>query len=395
MSEVTEGEVLRVDRRLDALTGVRALAALWVVLYHYQSRIDEGFAPARHLDPLLSVGYLGVDLFFALSGFILAYTYFESFRTGVTRAGYRRFLQLRLARMYPVHLFTLHVVVGLYLATKVAGITLSHPNGQDYGLLSYFANLGLVQNWFTPTLSWNGVAWSLSAEWAVYLVFPLAAVVLSRYRSRTISIAGIVVSYGVLVWSYSTWLSTGESAANGMLVRVACEFAAGCFLYRLFADTPSRTAASVAGWASVALAATIAAVPFVLTIDSYHRGLVWSPLLGLLILTLAYQRGPLARGLSMRRVVFWGEASFALYMTHGLVEYALNKLVPGSIEGDTAPVRIAILITLAAAVAATAAATYLLIERPSRTWLRRLRIRRSPGIRPALRVELVPAESRI
>jgi peptidoglycan/LPS O-acetylase OafA/YrhL len=380
--------------RLDALTGVRALAALWVVLYHYQPRIDQAFAPARHLDPLLSIGYLGVDLFFALSGFILAYTYFEGFRTGVTRAGYGRFLQLRLARMYPVHLFTLHIVVGLYLATKVAGIELSHPDGQDYGPLSYVANLGLVQNWFTPTLSWNGVAWSLSAEWAVYLVFPLGAFMLARYRSRMISVAGIVVCYGLMIWSYSTWLAAGESAANGMLVRVGCEFAAGCFLYRLFADTRSRAVATAAGWASVVLAAVIVAVPFVLTIDSYHRGLVWSPLLGLLIFTLAYQRGPLARVLSMRRVVFWGEASFALYMTHGLVEYVLNKLVPGSIAGDAAPVRIAVLAGLGLAVAATAAGTYLLIERPSRSWLRRLRVSRRPGLRPALRVELVPAESR-
>src|SRR5579884_322931 len=89
---------------IPALTGVRAVAAVLVVLYHYSIHpVASTFVPDRLRFALApaGLGFLGVDLFFILSGFILAYNYWHRIRTGGPR-GYVRFLVLRLARIYPV-----------------------------------------------------------------------------------------------------------------------------------------------------------------------------------------------------------------------------------------------------------------------------------------------------
>ena len=82
---------------LKPLTTMRFFAAAWVVLYHYWPLLVAGEKPA-----LVARGYLGVELFFVLSGFILSHVYLESF--GARTFSYGRFLWARLARIYPVHL---------------------------------------------------------------------------------------------------------------------------------------------------------------------------------------------------------------------------------------------------------------------------------------------------
>ena len=61
---------------IHALTGIPALAAVWMVLYHMHAELEDA-SPLfwRMFSPILSVGYLGVDLFFILSGFIITYNY--------------------------------------------------------------------------------------------------------------------------------------------------------------------------------------------------------------------------------------------------------------------------------------------------------------------------------
>ena len=103
---------------LAQLTGVRGIAAAWVVLYHFQPQI---FALAPELRPLgvvLRGGYFAVDLFFLLSGYIIAYQYLHAFPRG--RGDYGAFLVKRIARIYPLQLVTLVLIVILV----VGGIAL-------------------------------------------------------------------------------------------------------------------------------------------------------------------------------------------------------------------------------------------------------------------------------
>ena len=103
------------------LTGIRLVAAVWVLLYHSQGPLDAiGLLSMPVLPDFIRVGRLGVDLFFALSGFILAHTYLSSLGERLKVDKSVKFLWLRLARIYPVHLVML-LVAGFAVFAGFAG----------------------------------------------------------------------------------------------------------------------------------------------------------------------------------------------------------------------------------------------------------------------------------
>lgn len=94
---------------------------------------------------------------------------------------YFDFLRARLARIYPVHLFTLLLLGGFVVGARHYGI---HVPTETHTRFTFFTNLFLVQVWpfFYRGLSWNDPSWSISAERFVYLVFPLLALKIARTR---------------------------------------------------------------------------------------------------------------------------------------------------------------------------------------------------------------------
>jgi peptidoglycan/LPS O-acetylase OafA/YrhL len=363
------------SQRLAALTGVRALAALWVVLFHYQTHLETLLPVTVHLHRLIDAGYLGVDLFFVLSGFILAYNYGSRLGSGFTAGGYVRFLQLRVARVYPVHLFTLNVVLVLYLLATAAEL---HVRGgpSRYSGISYIWNLTMTHAWWTDLQTWNRPAWSISAEWLAYLLFPFMALAFVRWRSRLVSAAGAIASYALLMLAFQMVFADNPGTMHEPLVRILTEFVAGCCLYKIYIETPRLHAA---GSLSLAVAAVIVIAPFLVE-TSHHRGYVIAPLFGLLVLTLAYDSGPLASLLSTRAAIFWGEASYALYMTHVIAQPFVNRALSTGLAELGMVVRIAVLAAVFAVLGVIAAGTYLLVERPSRAWVRGIgRPQKSPA----------------
>src|SRR5579863_2047307 len=94
---------------LSNLTALRAIAAICVVFYHFQSIIAVFVLPEQ--TRLLDKGYLMVDLFFIMSGFIISHVYYQSFESGLSTSNVRRFIVARFARVYPLHLFTLLILI--------------------------------------------------------------------------------------------------------------------------------------------------------------------------------------------------------------------------------------------------------------------------------------------
>jgi peptidoglycan/LPS O-acetylase OafA/YrhL len=157
------------------LTSLRFFAALWVILYSYIHELQGGVSIG-----LLDKGYLGVELFFILSGFILSHVYLESYGAG--RFLYGQFINHRLARIYPLHIATLAFTVLLIGAAAARGVTLD-ANAGNWAALP--AHIFLVQAWgLAPTASFNHPSWSISAEWFAYLAFPLVAMLAWRLRRR-------------------------------------------------------------------------------------------------------------------------------------------------------------------------------------------------------------------
>src|SRR5262245_7459604 len=161
---------------LKPLTSLRFLAAFWVLTYHFRDHLGLDLGRVG----LIAHGWMGVDLFFILSGFILAHVYLAEVEGG--RFGYRRFLQNRLARVYPMHLAALAAMLGLFALATASGAKVSAPDA--FRLLDLPQHLLMIHAWgATGTVGWNFPSWSISAEWGAYLLFPvIAAGVLSEKR---------------------------------------------------------------------------------------------------------------------------------------------------------------------------------------------------------------------
>ena len=221
------------------LTALRFFAAFWVVLFHYWPNLAAGFTPE-----VATKGYLGVEAFFTLSGFILCHVYLQGFGQG--RFRYGDFLWNRLARVYPLHLATL-LGVGLMAAgAGLAGIVVGH-NIVSWEALP--ANLLLVHAWgFAPVSGWNHASWSISAEWFAYLTFPVFAFAAWRLREKPFLAVGLALALIAILYPAFERLAgfslTDATIKWGALRIVPC-FAYGCALHALWRSgvIPSRLAA--------------------------------------------------------------------------------------------------------------------------------------------------------
>jgi len=295
---------------------------------------------------------MGVDLFFILSGFILSHNYLRQFER-VSLRDYRRFLEARLARVYPVHLATL-------LFLTVVAVFAAHAdkplNGSHYNLSNWIANVTLIQTWpgFSNSLSWNYPAWSVSAEWFAYLLFPVLAPSIVRVRKPAIW-AGACLSL-FAVPACAGWIREGNPS-NWAVLHVISEFLYGAFLYRLY-ERRVRCPLSpfYAGLASIT-------VTFACTYFNWHSTWV-VPLYGILLWSLAeHTEGPLGG----RIAVYLGQISFSLYMTHGVLQIVLNRLWPvDRFVHSAVIVRLSVLGVYGLVIAGAAVGVYHCIEVPSR-----------------------------
>jgi peptidoglycan/LPS O-acetylase OafA/YrhL len=146
---------------LHALTGLRFFAALWVVCHHYVKLLPQHNA----VTTMLALGPYAVDLFFILSGFVLAYVYAGRDH----KINLKAYVNARLARIYPLYIIGIGISIPLIWFTQTGVVIRAHALPI---LLSFFAG---VQAWY-PLDSWlelNNPLWSLSVELFFYAVFPL------------------------------------------------------------------------------------------------------------------------------------------------------------------------------------------------------------------------------
>jgi peptidoglycan/LPS O-acetylase OafA/YrhL len=338
------------------LTGIRALAAGWVLAFHFRVELVTEFSFLGPTLPVINAGYLGVDLFFVLSGFILAYTHLHRLGDRWTPTRAAGFLWLRVARIWPVMVVTL-LAAGLYhLALLLATGSGEHADALDPGRLA--THLLLIDGWGRRLPDWNPVAWSLSEEWMAYLAFAATAALLLRacaqLTARALALGALAAVLPVTVTGMAMrdganlMFSNHGTLLSGIVpLRVLGEFLAGVLIAQLTAR--QRTTGRVA---------------------------VAIPLLVLLIWSLARCPGdPLARLLATRPLEWSGRTSFALYMCHFLVLQSY-RTVAGHL-----PVlpRRALLIACVGAPVVLAYLLYRFVEEPARHRLRAMLPRSADG----------------
>jgi len=182
-----------------ALSGARALPPLILVLFHFFE--SHGYRGTPWFDLIIAKGYLWVEFFFALSGFVLVYAYAARTRDLWTARGYFTFIWSRLSRLYPLHLFMLLAIlleVIVFGALARAGGYVSIFDQPYHPVLTaetFVASLFLVQAWnLFPYLSWNQISWFVSVEFLLCLAFPLYLLASrgGRIFATVVALAGVL-----------------------------------------------------------------------------------------------------------------------------------------------------------------------------------------------------------
>jgi len=353
-----------------ALTALRGIAALCVVLFHY----SVGSFPNLHLtETTFFVGksYLFVDLFFALSGFILMHVYGRSFADGPSKATLGPFLRARLARLYPLHLVLLGGFVLLELVKLAVDRSGLDAFGGSHTLATLPGSLLLLNAaGLYDTITWNGPSWSISAEWIVGLAFPLLVPAVARLRP-----SGLLLLYIATLAGFAL-LSAGpqhdlDLTSDWGVPRCFLGFTGGMVLYRVWQD-------GAPGWMTTDRAALATAAAIVLAMHLNMRGVFVMPLFGLLILCLAQNTARVGRALGTRPMIFLGEISYAIYLAQILLLDSVHlgwRLATGhEIEdaGFSALQSLGIIALMVAALLPLSILLHRRVEVPARGWLRRI-----------------------
>jgi peptidoglycan/LPS O-acetylase OafA/YrhL len=307
-------------QEIRALAGARALPPLLLVMFHFCE--GHHYLHVRLLDVFFAKGYLWVEFFFALSGFILTYVYWDRGSFWRWKA-YSGFLKARLARLYPTHLFMLLFILWCVVLLRF----LAHEGGyrsiydQPYhpvlGWWPFFANLFLIQAWnTTATLTWNGVAWFVSVEFALCLMFPVY-VWFARghvWRGMVLIVAGAA---GLIALDLTNTHGLDITFHNGVL-RGMSDFAIGVGMSNIFRALRARGGTPAPQWVHSSAQALVLLLLFYAIYNSgwshQWRDIYVVPPMMLLIFVLAFDRGVLARAFDTAPLQKLGEWSYAIYL---------------------------------------------------------------------------------
>jgi peptidoglycan/LPS O-acetylase OafA/YrhL len=305
---------------IGALAGARAFPPLMIILYHFSE--GHHYSGVHWFDRIVTRGYLWVEFFFALSGFILTYAYRARRDELLTWRGYGAFLRARLIRLYPLHLFMLLWILGLVVVLRALAAQGGYvsifdlPWHQDVSLKGFLLSLALAQGWHTmDRLTWNGLAWFVSVEFALCLVFPLLLRLTGNDSDQAWRGAGLI---GAGLAGLAALLATSPHGLDITfdygLLRGLSEFVIGMGMAVLFAAVPR----GIPGWVhSLAQLLLLACLVYSFTSTGWsHTGndiFTVVPLIAL-VFALAFDRGVIARLLQMGAVQRLGEWSYGVYL---------------------------------------------------------------------------------
>jgi peptidoglycan/LPS O-acetylase OafA/YrhL len=367
---------------LKPLTSLRFVAAFMIIVHHAPSLLQWSWGQPTQF-PYVH----GVSFFFVLSGFILAHVY-----SSKPMPSYSAFLWARFARLWPVHVFSLCMLV---LLVAPGSITFEGA-GMFNKWVVLGVNLSLLHSMVpivSYTFSWNAVSWSISTEFFFYMAFPLLVVNIRQTWGRKL-LGAMALAAAYIAALYLLGLPIGSADLNdptatfgtypNPLMR-GVEFCAGMATWVLWSTYIRGAKLSTGAW-TVLESATVALCAFWMAYAYWppirHMSdwvLLWYGAAGsfwvfaVLIAVFASGRGLLGRALSLAPLVSLGEISFSIYMLHQMLMKAFVTTFawPAVPEIVYFPVLLAL-----------ASASYLLVEKPGQRLL--LSLGRRKKLQPAV-----------
>jgi len=318
--------------RLPTLDGLRGIAIFLVMLLHYEVRWWPWRTDfTRPLWAVMREGWLGVDLFFVLSGFLITGILID---TKANQGYFRNFYARRTLRIFPIYFAYLAVVFLILPALpRIAAWQAETPFATQIWFWSYLSNLLVgMHNWdASPRLV--GHAWSLAVEEQFYLIWPAVVLFSSRRNLIRICLACIVGAVAFrtgLRLAHVPWVANFvltparmDSLAMGALVALGVRGPGGLALVARFARPGALAAAAVfvglfawrglvdaedkvMGTAGLSVCALLFAAVICVAVTEHEASLVY-------------------RALTTRVLMLVGRYSYGMYLVHVLVLAALNE----------------------------------------------------------------------
>lgn len=375
------------QRFIGSLTGLRFVAAATVAVGHGAPSLAHGWLA----ELIAQVSSIGMTMFFVLSGFVLWLNYAGRFEAQQVSTALREFVIARFARLYPMYAVVVLIIVTYLMIAR----GLSAPS------LGFI--LTMTQAWFPVQNGTMLVAvvpplqhlWSISVELFFYLLFPFVCFLLAGVVRLSTMIWLAVANIVAFALTIAAFFTFGEAVLqqlvpslqhNGMqwltyyapYLHVG-QFLAGCFAAMIYQnrtqaqpDRGERRRVSVLFWLSLA---ALTCAPLLLFMQPRLPGWSFSieltvrliEVTGFSIVFVAASRYGHARWLSSRPIIIGGECSYSIYLLHPfLIRLAMigKPDEPGIFEFA---LRLGLFVAIATAVAWV---TYMLIEAPSRRWIR-------------------------
>jgi len=346
-------------------TSMRGVAALLVVAYHLQFGA-QSYLPFESATPFFKRGYLWVDLFFILSGFIISYSARMDERAPYDWAQIKTFIVHRFARIYPLHVAALFMLAAVTFAIQFVRFLAGKPVSLDMlsptSILTFFEQLFLLNAWsVTGRVSWNIPSWSISAEWAAYMLFPLLAALVARWRGASLA------AFGLLAIAFYAWvgLTTGvlDIVKGAAIGRCLAGFGLGMILYTQRARFAALGDRQLGFLQAVGLTLVLATMCFGL------NDVLAMPGFFLLVAATWPDRGWLTVPLKTRPLHWLGDISYSVYLNHFWVLRLWHFVSRPVLDRLDLPPMLERAITVAGAfplVVAASALTFHYLEQPAR-----------------------------
>lgn len=368
------------------LDSIRGIAATSVVIHHLL--LMPTFLAAFPHNAWINCSFfrsawLLVDLFFVLSGMVMALSYVEN---DFTRFSLREFMVRRLARVYPLHIVMLlaNLVFRLLrIGLVMAGVVVAAPaafevnNAYSFGL-----NVLLLHSMgFIDYLSWNAPSWSISVEFYTYLVFGLIVLIALRMRSLAwfYVLSGLLAVGSLVFIIFVLEKKSIELQTDFGLLRCFVGFFLGVLMVRIVDRLPAKPGPAAQG--ALQFVAMIASIVLVSLAEANPAATFLAPVMFAIFLgsLLAFPDALLVPRILVAKPLIWlGRRSYSIYMVHALVVLLAEYFVRGVGAGRIAaldsiwaglPATLNLVVSLAA-VLAVSHLTYLYVEIPGGRLLR-------------------------
>ncbi|WP_081604443.1 acyltransferase family protein [Pseudoalteromonas ruthenica] len=351
---------MQVFKSLDAFRGI---AALMVVLFH-----SPFFS---HDKPLLfTKADIFVDFFFILSGFVITHAYMARLQAGYSL---KRYMQARLARLYPLHLIVLLLWL-LYAGARYAiGLHINIDNSPFFmqnDLHALTTHLALVNaHGLDNHLSWNAPAWSIGAEFSCYVVFAVLTICLPKHMNKiTFVVTLLVLCYFVI---YITKPHTLLRTFDMGFVRALGGFFTGVAIYKLrqhFLSMTLSKSKTVHNIVEITLITLMLGAVMYLSTNKIGQ-LVCFTVFAVTIFVFSFTSGFISSMLALRLPQYLGQLSYSIYMTHMLIivviHQSLTIFAPSLLQlNNSSALWLGINLLLLTVVSGFSAITFKLIEEP-------------------------------